>query len=413
MQIRSIVDGGVMNKNNSTQAQQNTAQPTEAELIARAAKLVPVLKERAARCEELRRIPEETVADFFDAGIMNIASPVRFGGMGHGIDTAMMVSLEIGRGCASSAWMAGQWPGHGFIASNFSLEAQQEYWDNPRVLSSTASATVRCEVEEVDGGFMLSGSWKFSSGVDWADWIFPHAPQGMFLVPKKDFRIEDDWHVFGLSGTGSKTATVDRVFIPEHRFISFESAFITGRTPGALVHRTPFHFVPFSVWGGHMLGASAIGMARGLIEAFDERIRDRADPQSRQPSVTRQANQMRFGEATAEVETAVILLKKTLADLKAIGAEERVITEIERARARRDIAFAIKLCVQAGQRLFGAGDSRGIYRASAGQRFYRDLQAAATHMTLTWDTPAIEFARVHWGLPSESFVVNRSTPDLP
>ncbi len=211
-------------------AKRSIAIPTEEELIARAAALVPALKARAAHCEQIRRIPEETVQDFISAGIHRICSPERFGGMGYGVDVAMLASLEIGRGCASSAWMAGQWPGHGFLASAFPLEAQQEYWDDPDVLSSTASATVRCNVEEVDGGFRLSGSWKFSSGADWAEWIFPHAPQGMFLVPKKDFRVEDDWQVMGLSGTGSKTVTVDGAVVP---------AVVHDRPPNAPRHPRP------------------------------------------------------------------------------------------------------------------------------------------------------------------------------
>ena len=46
--------------------------PTQEELIERARKLVPVLAERAQACEELRRLPDETVQDFQDAGFYDI-----------------------------------------------------------------------------------------------------------------------------------------------------------------------------------------------------------------------------------------------------------------------------------------------------------------------------------------------------
>ena len=39
------------------------------ELLARARELVPALKERAQRCEDMRRCPEDTIADFLRTGL--------------------------------------------------------------------------------------------------------------------------------------------------------------------------------------------------------------------------------------------------------------------------------------------------------------------------------------------------------
>src|SRR6266540_2247679 len=97
-------------------------------LVAQAAAMVPTLRERSAKCEEMRRIPDETVAAFVDAGFHRIAQPVAFGGLGLNIDTVTDIALEFGRGCCSTAWMAGQWPGHNFMVGYFPEQAQQEYW---------------------------------------------------------------------------------------------------------------------------------------------------------------------------------------------------------------------------------------------------------------------------------------------
>ena len=55
---------------------------TDAEraMIDRAATLAPVLRERAAEAERLRRIPDETEEDFRAAGFYRIYQPARFGG---------------------------------------------------------------------------------------------------------------------------------------------------------------------------------------------------------------------------------------------------------------------------------------------------------------------------------------------
>src|SRR5690242_18327456 len=51
-----------------------------AELWARAEALLPTLRQRAPRCEELRRLPDETIADFHEAELFRIHQPRRVGG---------------------------------------------------------------------------------------------------------------------------------------------------------------------------------------------------------------------------------------------------------------------------------------------------------------------------------------------
>ena len=59
------------------------------ELLGRATELVPVLRARAARTEQLRQIPPETVKDLVSSGLIRIGNPRRYGGHGVEIDTAV------------------------------------------------------------------------------------------------------------------------------------------------------------------------------------------------------------------------------------------------------------------------------------------------------------------------------------
>ena len=56
---------------------------TRSTLLERAAKLTHTVRERAARTEELRRVPPESVSDIVEAGLHLIGVPKRFGGLGH------------------------------------------------------------------------------------------------------------------------------------------------------------------------------------------------------------------------------------------------------------------------------------------------------------------------------------------
>lgn len=59
-----------------------TMPATRAELVQQAAALVPKLRERAERAEQLRRLPDETIGELTDAGLYRIGNPDRLGGLG-------------------------------------------------------------------------------------------------------------------------------------------------------------------------------------------------------------------------------------------------------------------------------------------------------------------------------------------
>ena len=51
-------------------------------LLHRATALLPVLRGRAARTEQLRQIPPETVQDLISSGLIRLGNPQRYGGLG-------------------------------------------------------------------------------------------------------------------------------------------------------------------------------------------------------------------------------------------------------------------------------------------------------------------------------------------
>jgi 3-hydroxy-9,10-secoandrosta-1,3,5(10)-triene-9,17-dione monooxygenase len=169
---------------------------TAEELIARAKKLAPVLADRAAKAGELRRIPDETIQDFHDLGLFKAVQPKRYGG--YELDPAVIYDLqiELGRGCASSAWVFGVLSVHTWQLALFPKETQDEVWGaNPKALVGSSYMPVGTS-EWVDGGVKLTGHWSFSSGCDHCQWTFlggfvpteAGAPPDMrtFLLPRKD-----------------------------------------------------------------------------------------------------------------------------------------------------------------------------------------------------------------------------------
>src|SRR4030095_1175598 len=106
--------------------------------LRRAASLVPTLRDRAARTEQLRRTPPETVADLVASGLIRIGNPERYGGLGVELDTGHAVAWERGGGCGSTAWCYSLWTVHNWWLGHFPAAAQEEFFGaGSDVLSST------------------------------------------------------------------------------------------------------------------------------------------------------------------------------------------------------------------------------------------------------------------------------------
>jgi alkylation response protein AidB-like acyl-CoA dehydrogenase len=380
--------------------------PSAEELVQRAKDLVPTLRERSARCEELRQIPLETRDDFVRLGFLRMAQPVPYGGLGYSIPEVTRIALEFGKGCPSTAWMAAQWPGHNFMVGYLPEEAQAEYFaKSPDTFSSTSSAVVTLDAKEVKGGVNVSGQLKFSSGLDAAEWILLMIPMGVSIVPKSDFAINDDWYTMGLRGTGSKGVTLDDVFVPEHRTVSMERL-SQGRSYGAeLYPENPFYRVPMILALNMLLLSAALGIADGLLEIFDERVGARKDGHTQQLASQRPGTQLRFAEASAEVDAAKLVLEAMLRELVEWGTSGEQMPIADRARLRRGVGYATKLAVQSGNRLLESGDASGQYDNQLFQRWGRDLHMAGLQYALTWDEPAMAYSQVRWGLEPEAFTL--------
>ena len=81
------------------------AVPTREELFGRARALAPILSDRSAHCEELRRVPDETIADFVAQGLLRLSQPARYGGYELGWDVVCELGQTLARGCGSQSWV--------------------------------------------------------------------------------------------------------------------------------------------------------------------------------------------------------------------------------------------------------------------------------------------------------------------
>lgn len=386
--------------------------PRFEDLLARAEALVPVLRERAPRAEQLRRLPDETIADLHASGLFRMLQPARFGGSELPYRALFELTAVIGQGCGSTAWVLGNLAAHHWLLGMWHPEAQEEIWgQSPDSLISSALAFARGRARREAGGYRLSGRWPFSSGVDPSAWnIFGaivadeetgQSEARMFLVPASDYTIIDTWQVIGLAGTGSNDVEVADIFVPAYRTLSTER--IRGGpnrgtelNPGTLYKLPAVSLFAFAVAG------VSLGIARGAIRHFAETTRTRRSAYTGRNLADFTNIQVHLAEAAALADAAEAIVLRDCDEATRI-TEAGVVPSIDqRARYRRDGAFAATLCTRAVDLLFAATGGNAIYEMNPIQRAFRDVHAANAHYMLNWDINGAVYGRVALGLPPDA-----------
>ena len=144
---------------------------TYQEAMGRARECVPLLRERAQECEEARALLPANEKLLHETGLFRFHQPKRFGGMELPFIAVVDIVAELARGCPSTAWNVGNLGCHHWILAYYEPETQHEIWgENPQVLIASSIALAAGRGRKVDGGYVVSGKWPFSSGVDNSDW---------------------------------------------------------------------------------------------------------------------------------------------------------------------------------------------------------------------------------------------------
>ena len=382
---------------------------TPDEFLGRVRDLLPAIRERAARAEALRQLPDETFADFQEAGLFRALQPKRYGGFELDPGIQYQAVTEVGAVCGSTGWVFGVMGAHNWHLAVFPPQAQQDVWGEDDSAQLATSLAPTGAVERVDGGFRISGRWSFASGCDHCRWVVlggiaPPAEDGAppdartFLLPRSDYAIDDNWHVMGLCGTGSKDIVVDGAFVPDYRTHSYLDAFHL-RNPGMVVNDAPLYRLPFGLVFAYTLGAAAIGAAKGALATFREQQRRRLNIRDRSRVAEDPFTQLRLAESAAEIDAAHERMLGNFAEMMRLARAGMEIPLAFRARVRWDSGKATDWSIRAVDRLMMASGGRGIFLANPIQRAWRDVHAMQAHASNNVERAAAVFGRSEFGLP--------------
>lgn len=360
------------------------------DLLANAEEVATAAAAAANVTEARRRMDADLARSIVDAGFARYFAPASVGGIEGSFAQLGRAVVAIGMGCTSTAWCASIIAYLGRMAAYLPREAWAEVWANGPDTVIVGSVTPSGDADRVPGGWRVSGRWPSISAVDFADWVLvtskvdnDRSKAQVFAVPRSECEVLDDWNPVGMKGTGSNTVLVDNVFVPEHRVFA-RTDLLDGQATDSTARP---HSVPLPAVLGLSFAMPVLGAARGAMEAWRTsviaRLR-RATPGA--PGLSRTTYDVTLARAAGEIDAAELLLERVAA--LADGGE---VAGLPTARNLRDSALAVEILTTAVDRLFRTSGTSGTSATSPIQRFWRDVNAAASHVAVQFEPAATTY----------------------
>ncbi len=353
---------------------------------------VAALAQRAAEAEELRRMPDATVADLTASGFTDLLKPARYGGLEAPFPALLDPVRRMAHGCTSSAWTIGFLALHNWFLALFSEQAQQEAFGSTPFLAPAPLAPTGRGLP-ADGGVRITGRWSWATGVMHGNWVFVAALCGpdngiypaLALLPIEDVTVEDVWHTDGMRATGSNDVVATDVFVPQHRLVNVLDIY-SGSAPGAALHDSATYRWPMVPALALLAAMPALGSAERVTAMYADRLAERVLAYEGVMQKDKPIAQAHLAGAQVRLRALNALLADTVAEIEGIVAAGSPVAKPVRAQARLTAAHIVAESRAVIGELMGAGGASIHFLSSPMQRFKRDVDVLSGHVVFDYDT---------------------------
>ncbi|MGA1837265.1 hypothetical protein VD659_10075 [Herbiconiux sp. 11R-BC] len=362
-----------------------------AAILANVEAILPIVAEEADASSALGHMTERMGAALQAAGVYRIGFAAHRGGPEMHLTEQTRLVEMIAAIDAGIAWNAAILAATGFYAGRLGDDAFAELYpelDRP----TCGSFHPRGRADVVDGGYRVTGEWKFGSGIHSSHYMLGGvevfdggeqvlAEDGSPLVlgvwlPPSEVELRDDWQVVGLRGSGSSGYAVSDVFIPAgHSFDRYFTPDPDAEPLNKLVD------LPF-----YSTASIAVGIAQHAVDLATAELAQRS---ATAPVDARKLGLLGEAESYLRAARAVVYSGVERIDASVFTPGELPTPEI---MARGDAPVAADLArriVDLCAELLGA---RVIYEAAPFERLIRDLVGVCAHAS-TWRARWVDVGR--------------------
>lgn len=388
-----------------------TAPHRAEEVLNRVNELVPVLRARAAETEKLRRMHPDNLRDLTEAGVFRLTVPADAGGYEAPDEIVTEVLAQISRGCPSTSWICCIMTDANTLPALMGDEAAEEIYATPD-LRMTGTFEATGEATRVEGGYRVTGQWRWNTGGVHSNWIAPACTTTndgvpariQAIVPASQVEHQDNWRAAGMRGTATNIMSVTDVFVPTSRTILMKNL-VDGVFPRRRYSDNPYYNRPWIMLVSVHTGPVLLGMARGAMDTFMKYLPSRGaitytgwTRAAEAPVLHHQLAKAQFSLETAEMYT-----DRLCQLLQDVCGREATMTERVQARAWLGrITTHARACVN--QLFEASGASQTLITADL-QRYFRDINVLHQHAALQPNSSDELYGRVLAGLEPNTEVV--------
>jgi alkylation response protein AidB-like acyl-CoA dehydrogenase len=344
----------------------------------------------ADESEALGDLAPGAVRAMDEAGLFALKLPAELGGAEADPVTQLEVIERMTYNDPSAGWatMIGA-TSIGWTGAFLPDEAIAQIFAGGRIPLAAGIGGVSGTAVPVEGGYRLTGTFAFASGIPHAEWLIasarivredadtgPDAPPEVrtFVVAKRDATVHDDWQVAGLKGSGSNTFSTDDLFVPQ-AFTYDRQALAQGRPErGGPIFRLG---MPGFTANEH--AAFALGCGRRALDLILEAARTKRRGPTQTAVADRQVFQRWAGEADLRLRAARSLCVDIFEQAwqwvsNGAQPDARLGTEM-----RAVAVFATDAAVDVTTSAFRYAGGAALHLENELQRYWRDVNAAAQH----------------------------------
>jgi alkylation response protein AidB-like acyl-CoA dehydrogenase len=287
---------------------------------------------------------------------------------------------------ASAGWCLGQGLGCAMSSAFLDTDAALEVF-GPANAVLAWGAGVQGRATATDGGYLVSGTWRFASGGKHATYLGAHCKtfeadgtqrvaasgQGAVLtglIPREQVTIHDDWHVMGLKGTRSEGYTAEEIFVPDRLTLDREDP-AQCRQRGTL-YKFPTTAVYASMFSGVALGIAGSMLADLIALASGKTVRGGRTSMRESPVI-----HTRLAELTAELESARAFQRQTITQVWDAVDAGQPLTLDQRVRIRLATTYAITRATDVSEQVYRLAGSTAVFENEPFEQRFRDAHAVS------------------------------------
>lgn len=333
----------------------------------------------ARRAEEERTLPADIVELMRELRLFWLKTPSELGGSELDPLDFCDVLEELAYYDASAAWTAMVGNGTtGTVAAWLPDEGVREVFagTDPPVCAGQFGMAHGTAVP-VDGGYAVTGRWRFCSGINHSSWLVGGCEAGdrtiLVVVPKDEATLHDTWYAAGLQGTGSGDFSLVQKFVPQAR--AFDWLGSEPRRGGHLFRQPRVLFL------ANELSPVAVGIARRAID--DMYALASATARRQVPLSERAAFGKDIARAECRLRAVQVLYRDAVERTWAATLAGSPVTEAFVTKQRAQHTYVMEECVDLVARIFRYGGGRVLGLNHPMQRHLRNLTAAAQHVYIS------------------------------